>query len=222
MARKRNIREFAKYIKQTRSAIVRGHSLALIEIAKQAEDFARENITKMFGTGSHNFGRRLAGRLMNSIFSEFKTTTNRIPQAFIGTRGIPYGQIEEQGGVVKPVRANHLWVKTFHRGRLGKMTPREFMTKMRQDKRSAKKGGPTTGAKKRSPGGKFVIFMSKKGNLIAAETKQLRTKTKIKPLFWLKDEVRLKPKKYLFKAALRAGKNYKSVATKHINEELKK
>lgn len=143
----RNIKELSQYLRRTRSAIVRGHAETMLRVTLEAEALAKRNATKVF-IGRN--GRKLSGRLLNSIFSSF-TPFNEgqsLPRGYIGTRGIPYGAIHEFGGQIEPVQAKWLWIKQ-HGGpadQFRRLTPKEFVAKMKaKDRRFKIVGKGTTG-----------------------------------------------------------------------------
>lgn len=204
MPKVRDIRKLGKYIKDSHSAFVRGYSKAFLESLTVAENEAKKNVTKNF-TGRH--GRKLSGRLLNSIFTSIEISSDDLPRGFIGTQGIPYGAVHEFGDTIRPKKAKHLWQKLHGKNtrKYRRMTPREFMT-MRNSNKGRKE--------------KFSIFRSKKGNLIAAVTQRIKNKNKITPLFWLRDEVTIPPRPYLGPAVAVAFKGFIFKASKRFAQEM--
>jgi hypothetical protein len=153
MATVRNIKELSAYIRKTRSAIVRGHAETMLRVMQDAEAVAKKNATREF-IGRN--GRRLSGRLLNSIFSGFDAFIpgQSLPRGFIGTRGIPYGRIHEEGGTIVPKTAKWLWVKQYggKADQFRRMTPREFVEKMNKKDRRFKIIGKQGGK------GKVAVF----------------------------------------------------------------
>lgn len=194
----RNIRELSRYIRNTRSAIVKAHAEAMLKVTLDAEGLAKRNATQQF-TGRNNY--KLTGRLLNSIFSGFSpfNAGQSLPTGFIGTRGIPYGRIHEFGGVIEPVNAKHLWLKMHGVSGFKRITPKEFVSKMQKNPKQ------------------YRIFKSKKGNLIAAF---INNKKKIKPLFVLRDKVTIPARPYLQPAVDEAVKKFPLVMRNRVAKNL--
>ena len=214
MAKQRNIRELTKYMMATRSAVIRGHSAAMIELTLDAEKRAKVNAkTQFIGRGE----RTLTGRLLNSIFSGFTLTQGRsLPSGFIGTRGIPYGRVHEYGDTIRPVKAKHLWVKNF-RGKAKKfkrMTPKEWFTQFKSSVGSSGSAGSGKNAKQ-----KFQFGFNRAGEPYAAG---VNNKGEFTPLFFLKDEVKIPARPYLTPAVRDAMANYPRAANKHLRSALSK
>lgn len=173
----RPIEDLAEYLKKTRSATFKAYTRALFSLLSTAEAEAKRNATRQF-IGRN--GRRLSGRLLNSIYTSvnFDSSTDKLPTGVIGTRGIPYGRIHEYGGTIEPKKAKHLWLKQWG-GRADKfrrMTPTEFIEQ--------KNANPS----------EYTIFMSKKNNLIAAYTPAAGN---IIPLFVLRSKVTIPERPYI-------------------------
>jgi phage gpG-like protein len=132
MAKVLNILDIAKFLNESSSAVNRALTLAQIVSIKKAEVEAR-NVAQQNFVGRND--RRLSGALMNNIYSGFESSDKGIPSAFLGVKSIPYGAIHEYGsgglpgGVIRPVRAQKLWIP--HRANAGRMTPREFINLMK-------------------------------------------------------------------------------------------
>ena len=234
MAKTQNIRGLVNYIKTTKSAVFRGFSLAFLQAIEGARGEAIKNAKKNF-TG--RMGRKLSGRLINSIFAEVDVPSkgsDKVPSGSLGTRGIPYGAIHEFGGGIDPVNAKHLWVKVNHKGKFKRLTPTEFFELRKKEQlrgkartRLKRKGlaGPDrkTGAsrafKKRKT---FDVFESRKGNLIAAEVTHLKTKVKVNPLFALKDHVDIPERPYIRPAIRKSFRNFREIASFRIAQEFVK
>lgn len=221
MANARNINMLLKFLKDSQSAVVRGHTIALLETTQKAESMAQQNIRKNF-TG--RMGRKRTGRLSNGVFTQFSKpgAGDKFASASIGVRGVPYAATMEFGDKNrKPVKAQHLWVKTDYKGKFKSLTPTEFMELRKKAKQEAK------ARPRRKPGEPFKssktysIFTSKKGNLIAAEVLRLKTKVKIRPLFALKDSVDIPARPYLQPAVDKSLKGFRALAAKRTIEQSK-
>lgn len=114
------------YIKTMQRGVDRAEVLATIALARSVEMSAKRNAIKEF-TGRNQ--RKLTGNLLNSIFSGVEKEGGNL-NAFVGTRGIPYGAIHEFGGTITPKKAKNLWIPSRENKR---MTPREFMNMRRAD-----------------------------------------------------------------------------------------
>jgi phage gpG-like protein len=133
MAETRNIREIVKYVRGLQTMRQKAYTVALIETAT----FARGAAIKIARTQfiGRN-GRKLSGRLSNSIFNSFDIDPGKeYPTAYVGTQGIPYGAIHEYGGTIKPKKAKFLWIKQWEGvpGFLKRITPSEFVNKMKKE-----------------------------------------------------------------------------------------
>jgi phage gpG-like protein len=134
MAKPMDIMGMVNFIKEAPEAMDRALGLAQVVTIQRAEVQARLNAQKNFGHTKN--GNRLTGGLNNAIFSGYeKGSGSNVPTAFLGTQGIPYGAIHEYGseglpgGVIRPVKAQKLWIPA--RGNAGRMTPREFIALMK-------------------------------------------------------------------------------------------
>lgn len=181
MANQRNISELQSYLKQTRSSLVKGYGLALIQTTQDIEAHAKSNVTKQF-TGRNK--RTLTGRLLNSVYSGFERRGRGLPTAFVGVRGIPYGAIHEFGGIITPKTAKNLWIKNHDvPTKYKRMTPKEFIDKMRED----------------SPTAQFFISIKNgKKTALAVEG------NKVTALFFLRQKVTIPKRPYLI-PAIRTG-----------------
>ena len=187
MPKQRNITELVSYLQQTRNLFIKGYGLALIEMTQDVEKRAKQNATNQFKGRN---GYTLTGRLLNSIFSGFEKRGKGLPIGFVGVRGIPYGAIHEFGGVITPKKAKNLWVKNYHAPKKFKrMTPTEFIDKMKSNPTSDLKGGRET----------FSIITSKdKKTKIAALVQNYVTRPdKVTALFFLRQKVTIPKRPYL-------------------------
>lgn len=216
-------KEFAAIIRTTNARVLKGHRIALLETGVLARKLAIINAKRQF-KGNPKIGRKLTGQLLKSIKVKFDVTDKGGGTAFLTVEGIPYGAIQEFGGIIrpKPGGAKHLWVKTDYRGKFKRMTPTDFFNmraKQRADNRARprqKKGDRFRRTRT------FDVFKSKKGNLIAAQVDHLKTKLKIRTLFALKDSVKIPARPYLRPAANLAGKVFVLKSKKRIKEQLEK
>lgn len=206
MGKVRDLRELSIYIRNTKSALVRGHAEAMLIVTGDAEAYAKRIATQKF-TGRN--GRKLSGRLLNAIYSGFTpfSAGQSLPVGFVGTRGIPYGRIHEYGGRIVPKNAKHLWVKQWggDANKFRRMTPREFIA-----------------AKQKEPS-RFRIFRSKAGNLIAAFQlikNKASQKARITPLFILKNQVTIPERSYIREGIALALKKYPQIARQKIAKSL--
>jgi hypothetical protein len=200
----RDLKQLQKYIAKTRSTILRAHAESVLKVVTRAEAFAKRNATKEF-IGRN--GRKLSGRLLNSIFSGFDTInkTQSMPKGFIGTRGIPYGRIHELGGTIVPKKAKYLWIKQ-HGGkadRFRRLTPSEFVSRMQKKDRRFKILGKKNGK------GKVAIF-------------QALRKKDYTVLFALAKRVDMPARPYLKPAVEEAVNKYGFHAKKTIRQLLRK
>lgn len=199
----RNIKELSQYMRRTRSAIVRSHAETMLRVLLEAEGIAKKNATKQF-IGRN--GRRLSGRLLNSIFSGFEPFNpgQSLPRGFIGTRGIPYGRIHEEGGNITPKNAKWLWVKQWggKADAFRRMTPTEFVGRMKAKDRRFKIIGKGTR-------GKLAVFQALKSDDPVA-------------LFALASSVTIPPRPYLGPAVEEVTSKYGAIAKKIFVKNLKK
>ena len=202
MAKVRNIKELSVYLRNTRSAIVRGHGEAMLRVLQEVEAVAKRNVTREF-IGRN--GRRLSGRLLNSVFTGFDPFTpgQSLPRGFVGTRGVPYGRIHEEGGKIVPKTAKWLWIKQYggKADQFRRLTPTDFVTKMKQKDRRFKilgKGTP----------GKVAVFQAfKDGDFVK--------------LFALAQSVDMPARPYLRPAVDEVIAKYGSIARKVLSKELR-
>ena len=201
----KNIKDIARYIETTRSKVVRGHAENLLKIVANAEAYAKKNATKQF-IGRN--GRKLSGRLLNSIYSGFDklNASQSLPKGFVGTRGIPYGRIHELGGEIVPKKAKFLWMKDHTSRKFRRITPREFISRMKKDDR-------------------FQLRMGQKGG-VAVYLKGRRKKKKnmsvsdFQVLFRLTKKVRMPKRPFLQPAADKAAREYEVTAKKIFRKML--
>lgn len=201
----RNIQQLARYIENTRSKILRGHAETMMKVVAQAEANAKA-IAKNKFIGRN--GRKLTGRLLNSINSGFYTInkTQSLPRGYIGTKGIPYGRIHELGGTIIPKKAKFLWMKDHTSKKHRRMTPTEFIQSMKKDDR-------------------FQLRMGTKGG-VAGYLKGRRKKKKnmsisdFQVLFRLTKKVRMPKRPFLQPAANKAAHDYKVIAKKIFRSNL--
>lgn len=186
MAYIRDIRELQEYIGKLNDDVEKAKALALIATVADAEAFAKRNATKQF-IGRR--GRKLTGRLLNSIYSGVEVKDNKL-EGFVGTRGIPYGRIHELGGEIYPVKAKHLWVKMYggKADNFRRMTPSEFI--------QAKEANPK----------QFVIV--KTNNALIAAWNEGKVKSRLVPLFVLRNKVTIPARPYLAPAVEESMKRY--------------
>lgn len=205
MARVKDIKDLSRYIQTTKNSVKRSYSETLLRVTQQAEAFAKQNSTKQF-VGRN--GRRLSGRLLNSIFSGVNpfTTGTGMPTGFVGTRGIPYGRIHEVGGVIVPVKRTWLWIKQWGGAadRFRRMTPRDFVGKLKQKDRDFKILG------KKNSKGKIAVYQPRSD-----------TRSMVK-LFALAKRVNMPARPYLTPAADKAVKMFGTIARKILNRTLRK
>jgi phage gpG-like protein len=120
------MQEFSEYIKKTSNVLRLASAYALLEIGQKAELYAKQNIKEKFG-GRNNY--TLSGGLLNSIFNRFTTKAGK-SIAIIGSKGVPYARIHEFGGIIKPVNAKYLWMRTPEANAKGiddrRMRPKDF------------------------------------------------------------------------------------------------
>lgn len=167
-------------------------------MTQRAETLAKQNSTKQF-IGRN--GRRLSGRMLNSIFSGFEKG-RVLPTSFVGTRGIPYGRIHEEGGEIHPVKAKHLWVKNYEApNKFKRLTPTEFMKAMRANP------------------DEYAIIPSQPGGLIAALIDKTSGEVD-EPLFFLKKKVKIPKRPYLRPAVKEATKDFAKITARMIRKEL--
>lgn len=212
-------KEFAAIIRKTNARVLKGHRIALLETGVLARKLAIINAKKQF-KGDASIGRKLTGQLLKSIKVKFDVKNKAGGSAFLTVEGIPYGAIHEFGGIIKPKRAKHLWVKTDYKGQFKRMTPTDFF-KLRDKQRADNRGRPRQkrGFRRTRT---FDIFTSRKGNLIAAQVDHLKTTLKVRTLFALKKSVKIKARPYLVPAANLAGKAFVLKSKKRIKEQLEK
>lgn len=198
MAQSLNILDMAKYLNESKDAMVRALTLAQIVCIKDAEVHARKIAQTQF-IGRND--RKLTGGLMNNIYSGFSRDQGEsIPTAFLGVKNIPYGAIHEYGseglpgGVIRPVRAKKLWIPA--RANAGRMTPREFINLMHAQ-----------------PG---RYFITPKG---AFRTDGTNVYT---PLFFRVDQVRIPKRPYLRPAIATAFERFGEVFERFFKQELAK
>lgn len=204
--------EFRRLIRASNSAVIKGHSIALIETGQDARKFAIENAKRQF-KGDPKIGRRLTGQLLKSIKVVFEVSKAQLPKAFLSVEGIPYGAIHEFGGTIKPRRAKNLWVKVDYKTPYKRLTPREFMS-MRGKRVGA--GGAGAGVKT------WSLFKTPKGATIAAEVRSFKSvPARVRPLFVLKKQVNIPERPYLRPAADKAGKALAPRSVKRIAEQLR-
>lgn len=188
----RNIDELAVFIRNLGKGIDQAIFKALLATSVAAKAAAVGNASKNF-TG--RWGYTQGGQLQNSIFSELDDGQGRYPDVVLGTRGIPYGRLQEEGsdglpgGVIVPQKAKHLWLPNYSKA--GKMTPREFVQLM-----------------KAQPRNYFI-----KGKV--AGRKDARSFT---PLFFLKDSVHVPGRPYLRPAMELAFNKFSSYMDKYSGE----
>ncbi len=206
MAKARNIRELTAYMMATRSAVVKGHAAAVIEMTQRAEQIAKANVKKNFpGRG----GRTLTGRLLNSVFSGFEVNPGlSLPTGFIGTQGTPYGRIHEEGGKITPQKAKHLWVKNYEGDakNFKRLTPTQWFMLFQKSARDRKSKQ------------NFKFSFTRAGKPWAAGVEEGDDFT---PLFFLRDEVNMPARPFIMPAVREATADYAKTVKKHIRSALK-
>ena len=206
MAKPKNIAQLARYIQKTRNDILRAHAESLLKIVTDAEAQAKKNAVKQF-IGRN--GRKLSGRLLNSIYSGFETTpgNKKLPTGFVGTRGIPYGRIHELGGTITPKKAKYLWIKDHTTKKFRRMTPSEFVQKM--------KSGDSRFKILRGPKGAVAVFQARKTK------KKKESVSDFLVLFRLTKKVVMPKRPYLQPAVDKALLNYRSYSRRIMNKFLR-
>ena len=193
MARTRPLSEFVNYISGLNTVNEKAQGVALIETMQLAERLAKQNYKKQFkGRG----GRRLSGRLLNAIFSEYLPEKQT---ALLGTRGVPYGAIHEYGGEIVPVIRKWLWIKSeaaWKDSRFKRITPTEFYQR----------------AKKNS---NYFYYKNKVGKMVAMFQSQ---NGQMLPLFWLAKKVKIPERPYLTPAIEDATKKYNNFYQNRFNQ----
>ncbi len=191
MSNVRDISELMESIRGSNSALDRASKKALVKVTLDAERAAKFNAVRNF-TGRN--GYTLSGMLLNSIYSGFEGSGDNL-SGFVGTRTIPYGRIQEEGGTITPKTAKHLWVKNYNVGGAAKrMTPKEFML-----------------AKERSPR-EYAIFKSKRGTMVAWKIEGRGQYAKATALFFLLDSVEIPSRPYVGPAVEDAAKAFTSTS----------
>lgn len=130
----RDVRELANYINSIKDAVNKAEFKSMLILMSHIEGLAKRNAIKQF-TGRN--GRKLSGRLLNAISTRVDHTTGI---GYLGTRSIPYGRTHEYGAhLTKPGngRRKWFWIKQWGGAAddFRRMTPREFVTRMRADNR---------------------------------------------------------------------------------------
>lgn len=205
------IKDFKSLIRDSKGAVIKGHTIALIETGQEARRLALINIKNNFSQGDDKTGRKRTGGLTShgnpNVIIE--SSPSQLPKVFLAMRGIPYAAIHEFGDTVTPNPPNkNLWVKIDYRTPYRRLTPREFINKKKTRVRQG------AGAKS------WSIFRSKKGNLIAAEVRTFKTvPARVRPLFVLKKSVTIPDRPYLRPAAEEAGKKMAALSITRITEQ---
>lgn len=190
-----DIAEMVAFIKGAKSKFTKAAAKAHTQTVLAAKAQAIINAKRQF-TGRH--GRRLSGALFNSIYVEFDTGDGDIPVGVLGVRNIPYGAIHEYGsgglpgGVIRPVKAQKLWIPNYRK--VGKMTPREFVRKMKSD-----------------PSGYYISPKS------AGEVRGRH----VIPLFYRVDKVRIPARPYLTPAVEQEVEKYPERYARWVQKEFK-
>lgn len=120
-------------IRSLKTAYDKAVLYTLAKLGSLAQVEAIKNSKKQFiGRGQ----RTLTGRLMNSIFWKVGKHEGK-DTAFVGTRGIPYGRINEMGGKITPKNAKFLWVRSPYAAKKGSkfknFTPKDFYMATKSD-----------------------------------------------------------------------------------------
>lgn len=212
MAKQRNIRELGQYIRATRSQVVKAYGLTLAQTTQRAEQLAKQNAKAQF-TGRN--GRRLSGRLLNSIFSGYDVPTAglKLPAGFVGVAGIPYGAIHEFGGEIRPKQAKALWIKQYKgkAARYKRLTPKEFWDRLRAQRSAGRRAG------KRLARDRFTVRI-RGGRLKAVGVETPRGK--FTPLFIMADKAHMPMRPYVTPAIREAVKGFPRVMTRRLGKLL--
>jgi hypothetical protein len=201
--------ELLDYVRSSKSRIERAAALAHGKVVLESQADAIRNAKAQF-TGRN--GRRLSGRLFNAIRAGLETPKNGVLEGYLGVFGIPYGQIHEEGGTIKPVKANHLWIKNHYvEAKFKRLTPREFVTEMKT---------------RRNPADKFAILESKSGNLTAFNIKRVgvgsTAREIFQALFYLRDDVEMPKRPYLTPAIVTAINKFPAEFARFLESEVNK
>lgn len=121
-----DLQDVVRYIRSLDDKFEAQTMKALLATSQMAKKYAVENSKREF-IGRN--GKTLGGTLSNNIISGLEDGDGRYPDIYAGTKTIPYGRIHEYGGEINPVKAKKLWIPQYAAAK--KMTPREFMDKMR-------------------------------------------------------------------------------------------
>ena len=134
----RRLKGFVNYTKAIKTAHRKAHALTLIKVGQEAELQVKANIRQTFPAPGRVKGRKMSGRLLNSVNAVFETRKGALPRGFIEVSGIPYGAIHEFGGTIKPKKAKHLWLKMYDGvpKNLHKLTPTQFIDRLRNQKKT--------------------------------------------------------------------------------------
>lgn len=193
MIEAKGLRQFQKYISQTGDIMSRSIADATIKLGQLAETEAKKNVKKNF-TGRNDY--TLSGRLLNSIYNRWEKDGDKF-NVWVGSKGVPYARIHEEGGIIVPVNAKFLWMRlsaTLKKGSpFRRLTPTDFY-------KGAKFPGLTGFYyAQSSSGGRYA--MAKTGVWNAAGT----------PLFRLLKMVKMRRRPYLLPAVKEANSQYQSL-----------
>jgi phage gpG-like protein len=197
----RNVDQLPAYIASLASKTDKAKALALVDFMLIVEASARKNATKQF-IGRNQ--RTLSGLLLSRIFVEIDRSDKEI-KGYVGTRGIPYGRIHEEGGTIVPVNRKYLWIKSSEHNAKGsefrRLTPQEFY-----DRHKARMPGYFYGRSKRS-GKPYAGYSG-------------ATKTTV--LFNLLKKVNIPARPYLSPAVDDNMSHYSRLLNKYLKLEVKK
>lgn len=142
---------------------------------------ATKMVTKMLISAvSGKYLNRRTGALSKIQFKiDYRKITSRIGNRAISGNPVPYDAIQEFGGTIRPKRSKYLAIpigKALTSAGVARFRPREI---------------------ERNGYDRSACFRSKAGNLILWGMKDLKTKTKVVPLFVLKKSVTIKASRWM-------------------------
>jgi len=199
MAEPKPLREIVNFIKRTDDIFKISGTKAIIQTMQQIKQQAIRNAIRQF-IGRND--RPLSGALVNSIFTEFTQSGDEIPSAALGVQNIPYGRIQEFGGVIKPLATNKmqkLWIPQFKNS--GRMTPREFI--------NLKRANP----------GQYTLSVDAG---VAGKVVGRGRSRKVIPFFFLADKVKIPARPYLRPAIRAKLSTYPKFFVRFLLQELGK
>lgn len=188
------------FVNDIHDAYTRGTALAVIDATEMAYKDAVENAKAQF---NRTPGRTRTGQLMNAIYRGYDKDAG---QGFVGVN-LPYGAIQEFGGVVTPQSAKHLWVKNYVGvdGQFKRWTPSDFMA-----------------AHNQSPGQYPIYTSPHTGKLIAAYKARGASPGQMQALFTLVSRVTIPETPYVRPAVQAAYEKLAGLIQKRVAQELEK